>query len=300
MSLPANIRANARAVARQLRAARRQPPPAAWPPARIAAALVLAAAAILFAALVFDVRAIAAAYELPRPAVEFGRLLSQLGRSVWFLILSGLVGLVFFLGNWQKVGNCIRLAWWEIGALAGYAFVAFASAGILVNILKPIFGRARPRLILETGPFGFDPFSLGYSAASFPSGHSTDMGAFMVVASLFLPRFRVLFVVLAIAFASSRVIVLAHYPSDVVAGLLLGATVAYLVARLYARAGYGLRVGEGGRILTRTPTLRRLRRAPRATERIARALPVALLGRPSPETRVAIFAPPRSPPGDRP
>jgi undecaprenyl-diphosphatase len=295
-----NVRANARAVARQFRSARRQAPLASWPSARIGAAFVLAATAILFAAIILDVRAITTAYELPRPVVEFGSFLSHVGRSVWFLLVSGLLSSLFFLADWRKVGTCLRLAWWEIGAVAGYAFIAFASAGILVNILKPIFGRARPRLILETGPFGFDFFSLGYSAASFPSGHSTDMGVFMVVASLFFPKLRVLFVALGIAFASSRVVVLAHYPSDVVAGLLLGATVAYLVARLYARAGYGLRVGEGGRIRTRTPALHRLRRRRGATARIARALPVALIGRAAPESRVARLSPPRAPPGDRP
>jgi undecaprenyl-diphosphatase len=300
MSPVRNIRANARAVARQFRERRPRPAPAAWPRRRIAAAILLAATAILFAAIVFDAKAIAHAYELPRAVVAFGSFLSQIGRSVWFLIVSGLLALLFFLGNWRKVGTCLRLAWWEIGALAGYAFVAFASAGILVNILKPIFGRARPRLILETGPFGFDPVSFGYAAASFPSGHSTDMGVFMVVGSIFFPRLRVLFVALAVVLASSRVVVLAHYPSDVVAGLMLGATVAYLVARAYARAGYGLRVGEGGRIRTRTPTLHRLRRLRGAPVRIARALPAALLGRQPAETAVPSLSPPREPPRDRP
>ena len=301
MSLPGNVRVNARAVARQFRAPRRGPPPPAWPRARVVAALALAAAAILLVALSLDVPAIAGAYRLPRPLAQFGSVLSNIGRSVWFLIASGLIGLLFFLGNWRKVGTCLRLAWWEIGALAGYAFVAFASAGIIVNILKPIFGRARPRLILETGPFGFDFVSFGYSAASFPSGHSTDMGVLMVVASLLVPRLRVLLVLVAIALASSRIVVLAHYPSDVVAGLLLGATVAYAVARVYARAGYGLRVGEDGRLVTRTPTLQRLRRGRGAVARIAWALPVALFGRRAAATRLAIPEPPAPrPPLDRP
>lgn len=297
MNLPRNIRVNARDVARQFRSRRRSIPLAAWPWPRVAAASLIAGTAILFAALVLDVAAIATAYRLPTPVVRIGQLFSEVGRSVWFLVASGVFSLIFLLGNWHRVSTCLRLAWWEIGAFAGYAFVAFASAGILVNILKVIFGRARPRLILETGPFSFDFIAFGYSAASFPSGHSTDMGVFMVVASILAPRFRVAFVTLAMVFASSRIVVLAHYPSDVAAGLMFGATVAYLLARVYARAGYGVTVGRDGRLVARLPTLRRLLRRPASIRQLTMAVPLALIGG---EPKLAATLPPPERPPDPP
>jgi undecaprenyl-diphosphatase len=277
VSVAGALNDNVRAVSRQFRRGRHRDGLPAWPPTRLAAALLLAFAAIIFLGWAADVAAVVWAYRLPNWFIEFGRLLSETGRSVWFLVAGGFLSLVFFLGDWRRVGTCARLAWWELGALAGYAFTAFASAGILVNILKPIFGRARPRLILENGPFAFDPLSFGYSAASFPSGHSTDMGVLIVVACLSFPKLRLAFVLAGVTFASSRVVVLAHYPSDVLAGLLLGASVAYAIARLYGRAGYAFRIGTDGRLHTRTSALRRLTRRSGGPLQIAAALPPAFL-----------------------
>jgi membrane-associated phospholipid phosphatase len=83
---------------------------------------------------------------------------------------------------------------------------------------------------------------------SFPSDHATTAGA--VAAGLFLAnrRWGIVAVGLALLMAFTRVYVGAHYPSDVIAGLALGAAV--------AAAGHKLLVPTLARVakrLTQTP-----------------------------------------------
>jgi membrane-associated phospholipid phosphatase len=59
---------------------------------------------------------------------------------------------------------------------------------------------------------------------SFPSGHSASAAAFATGAALEMPMLAVPLGGLAAAVALSRVVTGAHYPSDVVTGVLLGAT----------------------------------------------------------------------------
>ncbi len=85
------------------------------------------------------------------------------------------------------------------------------------------------------GAFHFDPVSWKNALASFPSGHSTTVFAAAVALGFIFPRARAAWLVAAVVIAASRVLVGAHYPSDVVAGAALGACVAYLLAWVFAR-----------------------------------------------------------------
>ena len=97
-----------------------------------------------------------------------------------------------------------------------------ALSGLLVNLLKVLFGRARPRLLDQFGAHYFDPLTFGYLNASFPSGHSTTVGAIVGILMIWFPRWSLLIVELGLFFAATRIAAQAHYPSDVVAGFLLG------------------------------------------------------------------------------
>jgi membrane-associated phospholipid phosphatase len=61
---------------------------------------------------------------------------------------------------------------------------------------------------------------------SFPSGHATTGLAIAISGSAAWPKLRWLFWPLGIAIAVARMIVDAHYLSDVIAGSVLGAVVA--------------------------------------------------------------------------
>ncbi len=92
-------------------------------------------------------------------------------------------------------------------------------------------------MLQEFGLFDFQHFNTDAAFASFPSGHSTTIGAFAVVMTVLLPKYRAAFVIFAILVGFSRVGVGAHHPSDVIAGLAFGATGALLVAKWFCSRG---------------------------------------------------------------
>jgi undecaprenyl-diphosphatase len=103
--------------------------------------------------------------------------------------------------------------------------VTVAGAGALVVILQQAVGAERP---LD------DPLGPG-SGPSFPSAHAASWAALVAaVALLARPPLRLAVAVaggaLALAIGASRVHLGAHAPRDVVAGLVLGAGLACLVA----------------------------------------------------------------------
>jgi membrane-associated phospholipid phosphatase len=104
-----------------------------------------------------------------------------------------------------------------------YVPLSALTAGVLTNILKLFFGRWRPSGFFNDGEYGFTFFApVKYVLASFPSGHSSSIMAIMTALAVLLPRYKVPCFTAAVVIASFRVIVGAHYPSDVIAGLSLG------------------------------------------------------------------------------
>jgi len=94
--------------------------------------------------------------------------------------------------------------------------------GLFCDILKMLLGRARPDMLYQHGMYGFYFLQIHARLWSFPSGHSTTIAGVMVALSLLLPRFWWAFISVAVIVALSRIIVAAHYLSDVMIGLYLG------------------------------------------------------------------------------
>ena len=115
---------------------------------------------------------------------------------------------------------------------AALATVALLAASLSSALLKDAFDRVRPALA-EPGVTALVPIP---ADASMPSGHAATAAAAAGVVALLHPRLRLPLLALVAAIGLSRVYLGVHYPSDVLAGLALGAGVAWLVVAAARRA----------------------------------------------------------------
>ena len=111
---------------------------------------------------------------------------------------------------------------------------ASLGAGVLADIVKLCVYRARPRAVdLSTATFfstfhGWFPFlSAGSAGQSFPSGHATTAAGLAFTLAMIYSRGRWGFAILALTASVSRVVVHAHFSTDIATGLFLGTGWAY-------------------------------------------------------------------------
>jgi len=144
---------------------------------------------------------------------EFMVLLTQYGRELFWLI-AGI--LLFFFGGWAGKRAAI------IMAISMFVLI------ILTPIAKVLVARERP--IVPQSDFLLAADQEG----TFPSGHATIVSAGAAVAlSLYRDSNRKLAIsigltVEALLVCISRIYVGGHYPSDVIAGILLGVGVSFI------------------------------------------------------------------------
>ena len=104
-----------------------------------------------------------------------------------------------------------------------FMIVTMASSGTFINAVKLVIGRERPRLLFRDGTFGFHPFTfdLDLGDCSFPSGHTQSIWTAMLALSFIAPPLRPMLFAVAVLISASRVIIGAHYVSDVLGGVWL-------------------------------------------------------------------------------
>jgi membrane-associated phospholipid phosphatase len=134
--------------------------------------------------------------------------------------IGGVAGftLVLVVGVLVAGASRLRAGTWHVGQLL---VVAVGGVLFIVGVIKVVVPRARPEVAL------FDAFS-----SAFPSGHSARAAVSLGVAAWLLSRRRrrvgggVVWAVAAVVVAfvgASRIYLGMHWPTDVVAGLVIGA-----------------------------------------------------------------------------
>lgn len=133
--------------------------------------------------------------------------------EIWFLI--ALILIFNRKTEVKRIGFTMLVA-----IIMGYAL----GEGCIKNIVQ----RHRPTLGIENYKFLVNiPTSY-----SFPSGHTTSSFAAAGVVWFSKAKYRIWALILAIVIAFSRMYLHVHYPSDVLGGLILGLTCAYVSVQI--------------------------------------------------------------------
>jgi len=244
-------------LAMPARAARRRATGARLlPAARLALGLLAAAALIGGAMLVLDGWALGQQKRMPIWVINLFNEITDYGRSGWFLWPSGILIIVLAVlaATTQRLA---RLTVVSLIVRLEFIFVAIALPGLVVTVVKRLIGRVRPSIV---GPFAYVPFSWRPDYASMPSGHATTAFAVAVALGALWPRARPLLWLYAIVIAASRVIIAAHYPSDVIAGACVGGFAALIVRNYFAARRLGFAAAPDGSVRALAgPSWRRIR-----------------------------------------
>jgi undecaprenyl-diphosphatase len=136
------------------------------------------------------------------------------------------------LGNngllWIACGVAVAVATDHVGAVVSTTAIVWATL-VLNFVIKRVVRRSRP---VARG--GRVPLIRPPTSPSFPSSHSAMAAAGAIALSLDAPGLWPLFATLAIFMAASRVYLVVHHVSDVVAGLAVGACTGAALALLVA------------------------------------------------------------------
>ena len=225
----------------------------------LAIVAAIAIAVFLLLAWTLDAAASRGAGHLPRWIIDLFDDITDFGKSGWFLWPLGLlfIALAALPPTLTPISQRVLAA---VMVRVGFLFTAIAVPSLFVTIVKRMIGRARPNVGGSLDPFLFSPFKWEAAYAGMPSGHATTAFAVLVAFGTLWPRARTALLIYAVLIAISRVVVTAHYPTDVLAGALVGAGGAMMVRRYFALRRLGFSIGPGGEVRQLPgPSLRRIK-----------------------------------------
>jgi membrane-associated phospholipid phosphatase len=209
--------------------------------------LTSAVAVILIAALViwFDAWEIALMPPRRTPGLWPFRILTDFGKDNYVLLLLAVLLLAVALVAPALHGSA-RQRLLAIGLRLQFVVLAVSVPLVVGELVKWTAGRGRPFVGGQANAFNFTPFVGTEAHASFPSAHSITAFALALAVAAIWPRLRGLMIAYALLIAFTRLLLLAHHPSDVVAGATIGIIGAMGVRYWFAARGLGFAIGDGG------------------------------------------------------
>jgi membrane-associated phospholipid phosphatase len=206
--------------------------------------LLVAIGGVAIVALMYWVDAAEIGLMPPRraPGLWPVRILTDFGQAA--LVLWGLAAMlaaVALIAPGLRGTSKSRLL--GFGIRLQFLFFAVLVPVLTGEVIKWIVGRGRPFVGGKANAFNFVHFAGTEAYASFPSAHAITAFALAFAVGAVWPRARVPMMVYAILIAGSRLVLLAHHPSDVVAGALIGVVGAMGVRYWFSvrRLGFAIR-----------------------------------------------------------
>jgi membrane-associated phospholipid phosphatase len=129
-----------------------------------------------------------------------------------------------------------------------FVWLAVAVPNLVGELIKGMLGRGRPFVGGSANAFNFSPLAWREPFASLPSAHAITAVALAFAVAALWPRTRYAMAAYALLIGASRTVLLAHHPSDVVAGALLGVVGAMVVRQWFAVRRLGFVIRDDGRI----------------------------------------------------
>ena len=154
----------------------------------------------------------------------------------WYTLLRN----IGFLGTWIIASLAFLLTDRNLKR-ALPILIAPALAGLAAELLKLVFARERPvsDAIIQEGGYHFRfPFSgfIDGSNLGLPSSHTAVAFGGCCILAFFLPKLRILLILLALGCGYSRMITGAHFASDVFLGAVLGYAISKWIATSLPRS----------------------------------------------------------------
>ena len=237
-------------------AARRAARHVLWLSAGLGAATIVLMYAI-------DAWEIAQMPKLGTPSLWWVRILTDFGKDEYVLaVLAGLLIAVAIVS--PAVKGMQRSLLLGLGTRVQFLFCAVLVPVLVTEVIKVSVGRGRPFVGGEANVFNFSHFAGTPAYFSFPSGHATTAFALAFAVSAIWPGTRMPMAVYAVVIAATRLVLLAHHPSDVVAGALVGVIGAMFVRYWFAARRLGFAIQRDGTIVSLVgPSSGRLKRVAR-------------------------------------
>ena len=161
--------------------------------------------------------------------------ITDLGDSlIYFLFFT----LLFLCSYLMKILNIIgKKKYFYIKKFSVFSFSYLLLVGLITQIIKHLVGRPRPNHSQLDGSFEFNFLSTESSFHSFPSGHSSTIIAITIIMALAIPNLKYFFYFFGFLIALSRVVVGAHFLTDVIGGLIIAISV-YRIFNYFIKINY--------------------------------------------------------------
>jgi membrane-associated phospholipid phosphatase len=223
----------------------------------------LSAAVIIALMVVFDTTEIQMMPARGAPGLWPIKILTDFGKDEYVLwaLAAALVTVALVAAGRHGTSRALLLGF---GTRLQFIFFSVAFSVLVAAVLKFIIGRGRPFVGGKANSFNFVPFNGTEAYFSLPSAHAVTAFALAFAVSALWPRLRVFMFTYAIVIALTRLVLLAHHPSDVMAGALVGIVGAMAVRYWFAarRLGFAIR-GDGTIMPLPGPMFGRLKRVAR-------------------------------------
>lgn len=150
--------------------------------------------------------------------VKFFTNITTLGDSLWYFLIS-IVSLIICYSLIKS--NILKKYENRIIKIQYFSFLLFSSvlsSGILTQLIKHVVGRPRPGVLNLENEYGLKFITFDSNFHSFPSGHATTIFAAVLAISFVAPRLKYFLYLSAIIISFSRIVVGAHFVTDLVGG----------------------------------------------------------------------------------